>query len=126
MKKVGGGPLEALIRSRFLNILRCAIHSTGGVRMPNDLSTKCEQKKQFQVGEGREWRWVEVAVSKAFGSTPETIRCLYCHGAVRIHKQQAPDGPQDHVEHRSKQDSENCRAGIYFKGSHKLSSQPVL
>ena len=93
--------------------------------MPHDLSTQCEQKKQFMVGENREWRWVQVAVSKAIGAAPGTIRCMYCHGAVRIHKQQVEDGPQNHVEHRSRQDSENCRAGIYFKGEHKRSTQPI-
>lgn len=93
--------------------------------MPHDLSTKCEQKKQFAVGEGREWRWVEVDVSKAIGAPRHAIRCLHCHGAVRIHKQQVANGPQDHVEHLSRQDSEHCRAGSYFQGTHKLSSQPV-
>ena len=93
--------------------------------MPHDLSTQCEQKKQFMVGEKREWRWVQVAVSRAIGAAPEAIRCMHCHGAVRIHKQRVADGPQDHVEHRSRQDSENCRAGIYFKGKHSRSSQPV-
>ena len=93
--------------------------------MPHELSTRCEQKKQFMVGNNREWRWVEVEVSKAIGAAPHTIRCMHCHGAVRIHKQQVANGPQDHVEHRSRQDSENCRAGIYFKGKHKLSTQPV-
>jgi hypothetical protein len=93
--------------------------------MPHELSTKCEQKKQFMVGTKTEWRWVEVEVSKLFGAPSSTIRCMYCHGAVRVHKQQSPGGPQDHVEHRVHQDSENCRAGIYFKGTQKLSTQPV-
>ncbi len=93
--------------------------------MPHDLMTRCEQKKQFMVDEKRVWKWVDVEVSKIIG-TPHEIRCLHCHGAVRLHKQRVNHGPQDHVEHRSKQDSEHCPGGHYFKGGKpRLSTQPV-
>lgn len=93
--------------------------------MPRDFSTKCELKKQFMVGDRREWRWIEVLVSKVIGAPSHTVHCAHCHGKARIHRQQIADGPQDHVEHLARQDSENCRAGIYFEGAHKLSSAPV-
>jgi hypothetical protein len=51
---------------------------------------------------------------------------MHCHGAVRIHRQKVANGPQDHVEHRSRQDSQGCRGGIYFDGNHRLSASPVL
>ncbi len=74
--------------------------------MPHDLMTQCEQKKQFLVKDKREWRWTEVPVSRVIGLAYEAIRCLHCHGAVRLHKQRSANGPKDHVEHRSRQDSE--------------------
>lgn len=93
--------------------------------MPHDLMTRCEQRRQFVVNGQTEWRWKEVAVSDAIGATAGSIRCGHCHGAVRIHRQQVEHGPQDHVEHLSRQDSEFCPGGIYFRGEHRLSTQPV-
>ena len=93
--------------------------------MPHDLMTKCEQKKQLMADEKRVWKWVEVKVSKIIG-TPHEIRCLHCHGVVRLHKQRVNHGPQDHVEHRSKQDSEHCPGGHYYNGgAPRLSTLPV-
>lgn len=93
--------------------------------MPNGLMTRCEQRKRFMVNRQIEWRWTEVAVSQISEAASKDIRCLHCHGAIRIHKQKVKHGPQDHVEHRLRQDSEHCRGGIYFKEPHQLSSQPV-
>lgn len=93
--------------------------------MPHDLMTQCEQKKQFMVGEKREWRWVQVPVSSVVETANKALRCVHCHGAVRVHKQKVEHGPKDHVEHKSRQDSGHCQGGIYFKPPHQLSSQPV-
>ena len=93
--------------------------------MPHDLMFQCEQKKPYLVDNKRVERWVEVAVSKLAGAAPDKVRCTHCHGAVRIHKRQVEHGPQDHVEHRSRGDSEHCKGGAYFKGEHRLSTQPV-
>ena len=93
--------------------------------MSTDLMTVCERRTQYKIDGQYEWRWKEVAVSEAIGKSGKDIRCAHCHGAVRIHQQQVAHGPQDHVEHRSRQDSENCKGGHYFKGTHRLSSQPV-
>jgi hypothetical protein len=50
---------------------------------------------------------------------------MHCQGEVRVHRQQVEHGPQDHVEHRSRKDSEGCKGGHYFQGMHRLSSRPV-
>ena len=92
--------------------------------MPHERMTQCEQKKQLMLTDKREWRWIKVPVYLV-GTSYVAIRCMHCHGAVRIHKQKANDGPKDHVEHRSRQDSERCRSGIHFQGEHRLSLQPV-
>ncbi len=94
--------------------------------MSHDMMLKCERKARFKVKNEIVWKWVEVEVaSLPRGKQPE-IRCIHCHGRVRVHKQNVPHGPQDHVEHLSRQDSEYCRGGHYFKGEHRLSLQPVL
>lgn len=93
--------------------------------MPHDLMTKCEQKKPFMRDGKKVWEWVEVPVSTLASGSRADVRCMHCHGAVRVHKQHVDHGPVDHVEHRSRQDSENCMGGIYFKGAHQMSSHPV-
>jgi hypothetical protein len=95
--------------------------------MPHDEMTRCEQKKEFRTKDGdSEWRWVEVAASTVVGVPRERLRCMHCHGTVRLHRQQVSHGPQDHLEHLHKQDSEHCRGGHYFDGGdHRISSQPV-
>jgi hypothetical protein len=93
--------------------------------MPNDLMLRCEQRRQFMVSGEAQWRWTEVAVPDAVGAAPGSIRCMHCHGAVRIHKQQVEHGPQDHVEHRTRQDSEFCKGGTDFGGEHRLSARPI-
>jgi len=93
--------------------------------MPHDLMLRCEQKREYLIAGRRELRWKEVPVSHALDAAPGTIRCMHCQGAVRVHRQRAVDGPQDHVEHRLRQDSVGCRGGIHFDGNHRLSAQPV-
>ena len=87
---------------------------------------QCEVKKQFVVGERREWRWVKVPVSKVYDAAKHHIRCAYCHGPVRVHKQRVEHGPQDHVEHVSRTDSAGCEAGSYYEGVHRQSANPVV
>lgn len=93
--------------------------------MPHDLMLRCEERREYVVNDGREWRWKEVPVSQALDAAPDNIRCMHCHGAVRVHRQRDPAGPQDHVEHKLRQDSEGCRGGIYFDGHHRRSGAPV-
>ncbi len=87
--------------------------------MPDDMF-ECEVKKPFRVGERKVWRGSKVPVTKVFDAGPLHVRCLYCHGAVKVHKQKVPHGPQDHAEHKSRKDSEGCPAGHYFLGQPRL------
>lgn len=93
--------------------------------MAPDLMTHCEQKKLFMLALKKEWLWVKIPVSLV-GASYEAIRCMHCHGAVLIHRQSEDHGLEDHVEHRSCRDAENCQGGsIFVQGKHRLSSQPV-
>ena len=93
--------------------------------MARDLMTDCEQKKQFRLTSRKEWLWVKIPVSLV-GTQYEAIRCMHCHGAVRIRRRGLDHGPEDHVEHQLREDSGNCKGGsIYVQGKHRLSLQPV-
>ena len=87
---------------------------------------RCEQRREYLLNGKHEWKWKEVTVSEAIDASPQNIRCMHCHGAVIIHQQQVANGPQDHVEHRSRQDLKGCKGGIYFEGTHRLSTAPVV
>lgn len=90
-----------------------------------DLMAQCEKKTLFKIDGENIWKWKIVDVSDLQTGERPDIRCMHCHGQVRVHKQQVNHGPQDHVEHRARQDSENCIGGHYFKGTHRESSNPV-
>lgn len=93
--------------------------------MPHDLMLKCQQNKLFMRNGSKVREWSEVSVSTLISGANSEIRCVHCHGAVRVHKQQVGHGPVDHAEHQSRQDSENCKGGSYFNGSHQMSLNPV-
>jgi len=95
------------------------------MKKPTERIYECEVKKQFLVETKRVWRWVQVPVSKVYDAAPEHVRCAYCHGAVKVYKRRVDDGPQDHVEHKSRSDSEGCQAGSYFQGTHRRSATPI-
>jgi hypothetical protein len=44
---------------------------------------------------------------------------------VRIHRQKVADGPQDHVKHRSRADSQSCQGDEHVEGTPLRSSRPV-
>jgi hypothetical protein len=90
-----------------------------------DQMYRCEWKRRFIVNGNNEWRWVERAVDGLESGRDPDIRCMHCHGAVRVHVQQVPEGPADHVEHLRREDSENCVGGSYFKGEHRTSQFPI-
>lgn len=52
--------------------------------MSHDLMTDCEHKRQYKVGEAREWRWKVVPVSEVVDTQSPNIRCAHCNGAVRV------------------------------------------
>lgn len=88
---------------------------------------ECETKILVQIQGGkRDRRWVARTV-KLIDDGAE-VRCLHCHGEVRIHRKRKADGPQDHVEHRSGDDARHCRGGGEFRGpegDHRMSANPV-
>jgi hypothetical protein len=93
--------------------------------MPNQLMNNCEQQKPYLQNGAEVKRWVVVEASTVEGVPANKLRCMHCFGAVRVYKQRVPHGPQDHVEHKSRQDSRGCLGGVYFEGEHRASMQPV-
>ena len=90
---------------------------------------ECEVKRSF-IRNGEKVRdWKRVSVSEAIEAKADEIRCAECHGAVRLHGRHVAHGPTPHAEHRSRQDSEYCPAGHYFKQNPgrtpRLSLSPV-
>jgi hypothetical protein len=90
---------------------------------------ECEVKRSF-IRNGEKVRdWKRVPVTEALEANVSEVRCADCHGAVRLHGRHVAHGPTPHAEHRSKQDSEYCPAGHYFKQSPgrtpRLSGNPV-
>jgi hypothetical protein len=89
----------------------------------------CEVKKLFMRDGQKRWDWVVMAVADAIRNGATEYRCKDCHGAVKLHGKHVQHGPAPHVEHKSRQDSEYCPAGMYFR-KHPgrlplLSSMPV-
>ena len=89
----------------------------------------CEVKKLFVRNGERKREWVVADVADAIRDEATQFRCKDCHGAVRLHGRHVAHGPAPHVEHRSKQDSEFCHAGMYFKRNpgrtSRLSEKPI-
>lgn len=90
---------------------------------------ECEVKKLFVRDGVKRWEWVISTVAGAIHEGAREFRCKDCHGAVRLHGKHVPHGPTPHVEHRSRQDSEYCPAGMYFRQhpgrEPRLSKMPV-
>lgn len=94
--------------------------------MAHDLMAECDRRTLYKREGQRVWDWKTVRVAELDPELSSAeIRCAHCHGKVRLHKRQVAHGPQDHVEHYSRQDSEGCRAGHNFQGTHRMSSNPV-
>jgi hypothetical protein len=71
-------------------------------------------------------RWERATAQEAIDENADFVRCTECHGAVIKFRQLSGPYPP-HVEHRSPQDSENCRAGSLFRGKdreHRMSLIP--
>jgi uncharacterized protein YfaT (DUF1175 family) len=90
---------------------------------------ECEVKKLYLRDGQKRREWVTMAVSEAVKQGVTEFRCKDCHGPVRLHARHVAHGPAPHVEHRSKQDSEYCPAGFYFRQNPgrtpRLSFSPV-
>jgi hypothetical protein len=89
----------------------------------------CEVKKLFLRNGEKVWNWVVAEVADAIRGEVTQFRCKDCHGAVRLHGKHVKHGPAPHVEHKSRQDSEYCPSGMYFRQHPgrvpKLSNMPV-
>jgi hypothetical protein len=90
---------------------------------------QCEVKKLFRRGDRNVSEWVPMTVAEALLCGVTDFRCKDCHGAVKLHGRHVAHGPAPHVEHRSRQDSEYCPAGYYFRQhterKPRLSEHPV-
>lgn len=84
---------------------------------------KCEVKVPFREGGTTVRRWTVKPVTQV--NDGAEVRCLECHGEVRIHRKKKADGVPDHVEHCKRADSESCSLGHYFKGVSEPSQWPV-
>ena len=90
---------------------------------------QCEVKKLFSRYGAKRWEWVMSSVADALRDGVSEFRCKDCHGAAKLHGKHVAHGPSPHVEHKSRQDSEYCPAGMYFRQNRgrepRLSLQPV-
>jgi len=75
----------------------------------------CEVKRLFMRDGEKRWEWVVSAVSDAIDHGDTVYRCKDCWGAVRLHGKHVESGPAPHVEHKRREDSEYCPAGMYFR-----------
>lgn len=95
---------------------------------PSAEMTACEVKRPFKRdGVNKTYEWTRVEVS-ALGSlaTKGGLRCLHCHGAVKVPKQRKNQPAPAVVVHEEAADAEICRGGgAHFKGTHRRSSHPV-
>jgi hypothetical protein len=92
---------------------------------------ECEVKRLFKKGKfSKEWRWMLKPVPEAISSADAKFRCKDCHGQLKLQGKDLQDESSPHVVHKSRQDSEYCPAGIYFRLSKdgrlpRLSLKPL-
>lgn len=92
-----------------------------------DLMLDCARRTLYVRGGEKVWDWKPMKVSDLDpAASTHDIRCAHCHGKLRLPKQLSDKSPHNHVEHFSRADSEGCRAGHYFAGTHRLSASPVV
>jgi hypothetical protein len=90
---------------------------------------RCEAKKLFIRSGEKRGEWVKMAVLDAIRDEVTEFRCEDCHGAVKLFRRHVAHGPAPHIEHKLREDSEYCPAGMYFRQNPgrepRLSSMPV-
>jgi hypothetical protein len=75
----------------------------------------CEVRFKRKLTNGEyDWGWREKPVEEVISAKDEVYRCKDCKGAVRLNR--GPN-PSAHAVHKSRQDSEYCQSGFYFKTS---------
>ena len=93
---------------------------------------ECEVKRRrVRATGGYEPFWKVKLIAEALVDNDTEFRCKDCGGAVKLFRSHKADGPGSHVEHKSKQDSEYCPAGLHFRKSTdgrepRQSEHPVL
>lgn len=98
--------------------------------MASDQIYEVEVKKSFRDPGGVvTLRWVVKPVADVIADELTNYRCKECHGKVRLHGRHVQHGPAPHAEHCSRQDSEYCPLGIYFRQdpgrTPRLSGNPI-
>ena len=79
--------------------------------------------KVYQCELWRGSKWEVMPVEEAFVLGDVTIRCMKCHGPIRLHRA-GPNGvPRAHAEHRRRH--RGCPLGDCFDGNFRLSPTPV-
>jgi hypothetical protein len=90
---------------------------------------ECEVKILFKRDGEKYKKWVTRAVADALLAEATEFRCKDCFGAVKLHGKNVAHGPAPHVEHKLREDSEYCPAGMYFQQNPgripRLSTSPV-
>ncbi len=73
----------------------------------------CEVRFRRKLPDGTyAWGWKEKPVEEVIAAKDEVYRCKSCFGAVRLNR--GPN-PAAHAVHKSRQDSEYCELGFYFR-----------
>jgi hypothetical protein len=94
---------------------------------------ECEIKRPFKRDGETHWEWKVVPVREAIAANGAGANagagCKHCHGRVKLLGKHVEKSPAPHAVHNSKQDSEYCIAGFYFKQhpgrTPRLSLQPI-
>lgn len=92
---------------------------------------ECEVKRRrVSARGGYEAFWKVKNVAEALVDGDTEFRCKDCHGSVKLFRKRVVNGPASHAEHLSRQDSEYCPTGMYFRQATdgrtmRLSEAPV-
>ena len=91
----------------------------------------CEVKRRrVRAGGGYEPFWKVKSIAEAIEDNDTEFRCKSCGGPVKVVKRRSAEGPDLHIEHKHKADSEYCVAGLHFLKATdgrqpRMSSTPV-
>lgn len=77
---------------------------------------ECEVKRRrVKTGGGYEPFWKVKTVADALADADTEFRCKDCFGEVKLFRNHKVGGPAPHAEHKRREDSEFCPAGLYFR-----------
>jgi hypothetical protein len=77
---------------------------------------ECEvRRRRIKAGGGYEPYWKIKNVATALADEDTDFRCKHCFGEVKLFRSHKVGGPAPHTEHKRREDSEYCIAGMYFK-----------